>query len=378
MVAPDDIPLAMFTSIGPQTAGAAACPALCKLMDAAADDDDRSVRLKKQLRAARSYSLIDGSSSESIVTMSMHRLVQDVQRRQLAREPATWEDSVRLVASLLARAMPGVGDAATFEEAEAVAPLLTHVHSLLTGATLSTREMPTGLVPAQLLDEAAGARRRRGEYEMERELQEALLREKQAKKGEEHPHTLSAKGELASALSNSGQHAEAEEKYREVLEVTRRVLGEEHPDTLMAKGNLAYGLSKMDKHAEAVEMYRTVQPSMRRVLGDEDPETLTVMNNLADSFRELGNHKKALKKYGNVLEARRRVLGEEHPDTLRVMASLASALCDTDQYAEALEMSRTVVATMRRVLGEKHPETLLAMNIEQSAVNRIDVTDDTA
>ena len=72
------------------------------------------------------------------------------------------------------------------------------------------------------------------------------------------------------------------------------------------------------------------------------------------------------------------MLGEEHPDTLRVMASLASALCDTDQYAEALEMSRTVVATMRRVLGEKHPETLLAMNIEQSAVNRIDVTDDTA
>ena len=213
MVAPDDIPLAMFTSISPQTAGAAAaCPALCDLMGTAADEDDKHDRLKKLLRAARSYSLIEWSSSESGVTMSLHRLVQDVQRRQLAREPATWEDNVRLVASLLAHAMPGVGDAATFEEAEAVAPLLTHVHSLLTGATLSTREMPTGLVPAQLLDEAAGAHRRRGEYEMERELQEALLREKQAKKGEEHPHTLSAKSELASALSNSGQHAEAEEK----------------------------------------------------------------------------------------------------------------------------------------------------------------------
>ena len=33
MVAPDDIPLTMFMSISPQTAGAAACPALCKLMD---------------------------------------------------------------------------------------------------------------------------------------------------------------------------------------------------------------------------------------------------------------------------------------------------------------------------------------------------------
>ena len=79
----------MFKGIGlAETAAATACPALHALMAAAADDDARSDVLKAQVRAARRYSLIEWSESSGAV--SMHRLVQDVQRRQLARVAESW------------------------------------------------------------------------------------------------------------------------------------------------------------------------------------------------------------------------------------------------------------------------------------------------
>ena len=103
------------------------------------------------MRAARRYSLIE--RSESSGTVSMHRLVQDVQRRQLARVSASWKAAVRLVSALLEEAIPSVDDNATLEEARSVGPLLTHLHALM--AASPTGEMPTGLMSAGLFDKAA-------------------------------------------------------------------------------------------------------------------------------------------------------------------------------------------------------------------------------
>ena len=113
-------------------------------------------------------------------TVSMHRLVQDVQRRQLARASAGWEAAVRLVPALLKEAIPSVGDDAALEEARSVGPLLTHLHALM--AASPTGEMPTGLMSADLFDKAADAHERRGEYAKQLKLRR--LCERRAAKGE--------------------------------------------------------------------------------------------------------------------------------------------------------------------------------------------------
>ncbi|WP_327267105.1 hypothetical protein OG444_39940 (plasmid) [Streptomyces sp. NBC_01232] len=62
--------------------------------------------------------------------------------------------------------------------------------------------------------------------------------------GENHPHTLTNQGNLASWRGEAGDAAGAATATAEVLEHMVRVLGENHPDTLTARSNLAYWRSK--------------------------------------------------------------------------------------------------------------------------------------
>ena len=63
---------------------------------------------------------------------------------------------------------------------------------------------------------------------------------------------------VAVARGGDGQYAEAERIEPKVLGVKRPLLGEEHPHTLTSAGNLASSLSCQGKHAEAERIDREV------------------------------------------------------------------------------------------------------------------------
>ena len=58
--------------------------------------------------------------------------------------------------------------------------------------------------------------------------------------GPEHPHTLTARGNLARWTGEAGDAAGARDQFAALLPVRERVSGPEHPDTLTARANLAY------------------------------------------------------------------------------------------------------------------------------------------
>ena len=72
--------------------------------------------------------------------------------------------------------------------------------------------------------------------------------------GAEHPHTLSAMGNLACTYSNQGLWKEAEELRLQVMDARLKVLGAEHPHTLLAMGNLASTYSNQGRWKEAEEL----------------------------------------------------------------------------------------------------------------------------
>ncbi|WP_406673533.1 tetratricopeptide repeat protein [Nonomuraea sp. N2-4H] len=72
---------------------------------------------------------------------------------------------------------------------------------------------------------------------------------------------------LAFLLFGLGRLDEAETELRAVLEVRRRVFGEEHPDTLTSRGNLASVLGNLGRLEEAEAGHRAVLEARRRVLG---------------------------------------------------------------------------------------------------------------
>ena len=73
-------------------------------------------------------------------------------------------------------------------------------------------------------------------------------------RGNEHPGTLQAAGNLATTYRHQGRYTEAEELQVEVLEASRRVQGAGHPTTLRNARNLAKVYGHLGKHAEAAEL----------------------------------------------------------------------------------------------------------------------------
>jgi hypothetical protein len=139
-----------------------------------------------------------------------------------------------------------------------------------------------------------------GELMQARELLEQVVASSQRRLGEDHPSTLTAKGNLAATLAAEGERDEAwgsgglnelmmaRELEEQVLAGMRRRLGEDHPSTLVAKGNLAESLRMSGELMEARELFEEVLAGMRRVLGKDNPATLAAGKALARTLRALG------------------------------------------------------------------------------------------
>jgi hypothetical protein len=107
------------------------------------------------------------------------------------------------------------------------------------------------------------------------------------------------------------------------LELAERILGAEHPDTLMARENLASAYHSAGRTAEAIPIKEQVVADRERILGAEHPDTLRARGNLAVSYRSAGRTAEAIAIEEQVVADRERILGAEHPDTLRARANLA-------------------------------------------------------
>jgi tetratricopeptide (TPR) repeat protein len=194
---------------------------------------------------------------------------------------------------------------------------------------------------------------------------EALNREtlsiSQSLFGGEHPHTLTIRNNLATALNDQGKYVDAEREHRAVLAIRERMLGPEHSDVLQSRHNLGTALGAQGKNAEAEREFRAVMAVRNHILGPEHPLTLSTRNNLANALSAQGKYAEAEQEHRAILPDLERVLGPEHPTTLWSRSNLASALHYQGKF-EAEREQRAVLTVMERVLGPEHPATLSSRN----------------
>ena len=69
--------------------------------------------------------------------------------------------------------------------------------------------------------------------------------------GQNHPHTLASRNNLAGAYEAAGRLAEAIPLYERTLADRVRVLGQDHPDTLASRSNLAHAYQAAVRLGEA-------------------------------------------------------------------------------------------------------------------------------
>ncbi|MFD9061844.1 tetratricopeptide repeat protein [Kitasatospora purpeofusca] len=178
--------------------------------------------------------------------------------------------------------------------------------------------------------------------------------------GDEHPNTLTARANLASAYWQAGRTGEAIVIEERVAADRERLLGHDHPDTLLARSNLAVSYWQAGRTGEAIVLLERVAADRERLLGHDHPDTLLARGNLASAYWQAGRTGEAIVLEERVLADFERILGDDHPDTLTARGNLAVSYWQAGRADGAVDLLRSVAEDRDRVLGPVHPDTVMS------------------
>ncbi|WP_063786933.1 tetratricopeptide repeat protein [Streptomyces sp. NRRL B-3648] len=298
------------------------------------------------LRALYRLSLVDHTPGTLHEAVRVHQLLQRAVRDTLT--PQERDLAARAAADALLDAWPDVErDTALAQALRANADALTHhaEDALYQADTAHPVLFRTG----SSLGEAGQAKAAIDHYRH-------LVSATQHHLGPDHPHTLTARLNLASWRGKAGDAAGAAAAFEHLLTDLLRVLGPDHPHTLSTRNNLAYCRQAWDP-AGAATAFEQLLTDQERVLGPDDPHTLATRNNLASCHGEAGDAAGAATAFEQLLTDQERVLGPDHPDTLATRHNLASWRWDAGDVPGAAAAFEQVLSDRERVLGPAHPDT---------------------
>ena len=159
--------------------------------------------------------------------------------------------------------------------------------------------------------------------------------------GPDHPSTLTARDNLASAYRDAGRVDEAIPLFEQNFEDRTRILGPRHPDTLTARDNLAGAYHDAGRLDEAIPLFEQNFEDRTRILGPRHPDTLTARDNLAGAYQTAGRLDEAIELFEQNLDDRTRILGPRHPHTLTTRNNLANAYLAAGRSEEAKKLFGT-------------------------------------
>ncbi|MCX4657272.1 tetratricopeptide repeat protein [Streptomyces microflavus] len=301
-------------------------------------------------------------------TLTIHRLVQSLARLPEPTDPHRLPDAVDQArdqaAALLAHAFP-----ASIEHPESwprCRALLPHINALTRNHTSNHDTIHT----ADALGSAAHYQARQGAVALAVQAMQRVLAAHERVLGTDHPDTLIARSNLASAYLLAGDLARAISLFEDTLAARERALGTDHPDTLIARSNLASAYLLAGDLARAISLFEGTLAARERALGTDHPDTLTSRNNLAHAYEKAGNLARAIPLFEGTLADSERVLGTDHPETLTSRSNLVSAQRVGWDPARVILTYEGTLAARERVLGADHPDTLTSRNNLASAYER--------
>ena len=194
--------------------------------------------------------------------------------------------------------------------------------------------------------------------------------------GVDHPHTLTARNNLASFLGEAGFGDEAIEHFRSLVADQIRVLGNHDPATVTSWSNLASLLGQSGRVDEAIGELRDLLDDQTRVVGADHPALFVIRNNLAELLGQVGHVEEAITESRDLLDDRERVLGADHPDTLKSRNNLARMLGNVGHVDDAIIEFRCLREDQIRIVGADHPDTLRTRNNLATFLGEVGRVDD--
>ncbi|MEV6821461.1 tetratricopeptide repeat protein [Nocardiopsis dassonvillei] len=313
----------------------------------------------------RRLNLVTGTSSTSHggdkaasnnALVSTHHLIQRATREHASTRPT--RNSVRALAEALVQAWPKIEHNAALGQQLRSNTTALRSHHTVEGRSsedwLWESDEYTVLFRAgQSLGEAGQASEAVAHWQHVAETAHQRL-------GPDHPHTLTARNNLASWRGHAGDAAAAAHAFQDLLTDQLRILGPNHPDTLTARSNLAHWHGEAGDPNAAATSYQDLLTDQLRILGPDHPDTLTTHSNLASWRGHAGNAAAAAHAFQDLLTIRTRFLGPDHPHTLTTRNNLAHWHGEAGDPNAAATSYQDLLTDQLRVLGPDHPHTLTA------------------
>jgi tetratricopeptide (TPR) repeat protein/DNA-binding XRE family transcriptional regulator len=163
-------------------------------------------------------------------------------------------------------------------------------------------------------------------------------------------------------LRECALYAEAEPLFLRALHMRERLLGTEHPDTAETLNNLAVLYSRQGQYTQAEPLYQRTLSIRERQLGAEHPDTADTINNLAILYYQQGNYKQSEAFHLQALRIREQQLGPEHYITAESLNNLAALYYQQVRYEEIEPLLLRALRIHERQWGLEHPDVAPALH----------------
>jgi tetratricopeptide (TPR) repeat protein len=298
------------------------------------------------------YSL--AKSKEDKLSFTVHRLVQDVMRRNESED----EQNHNCAAALRWVNSGFVGEPDDVRSWPVLEPLAAHARAVAEEADRRSIPEPT----ARLMSQLGILLYRRAEWSQAEPMFRRALAIDEQSYGPDHPAVATRLNNLAGLLYDTNRLAEAEPMFRRALAIDEKSYGAGHPEVATDLNNLALLLRATNRLAEAEPMFRRALAIDEKSLGPEHPKVAKRLNNLALLLGDTNRLAEAEPLYRRALAIGEKSLGAE--DTLVGIAlnNLASFLDHTNRLAEAEPLYRRALAIWEKSFGVEHPEVAKALH----------------
>jgi serine/threonine protein kinase/DNA-binding SARP family transcriptional activator len=221
------------------------------------------------------------------------------------------------------------------------------------------RDQP--LVAAAIHQAVGDAYQGVGDYPLAIQHLSAAHKLRAAHFGPDHPETLTALNNLATAYLKSGRTVEAV-RLLEELRVRQRQMPSPWDHALGVVHNLAMAYSDAGRTGEAIQLLEQVRDQQTQKLGPDDPSTLTTLHALAGIYQQAGRTAEAIRTLEEVRDQQTQRLGANHPHVLATLHSLALAYRTAGRAADASQLFEQVAEQRGKQLGSGHPHTLSTLH----------------
>jgi len=366
----------------------------------------------EMLEALLAFSLIKRLAENHL--LSLHRLVQVVQRERMTHEEQRlWAERIVCAMNAIIPREPKDEESVWpqcqryLEQAQACDVLIEEYHLLIPAAvellertstylcerglynlaeplfwrTLHLCELQVGpehLKVAMILNGLAQLNYEEGKYAEAEALRVRALRilEQQGQAAYPYPMVIALNG-LAFIYIERGKYAQAEPLFQRALRIWDEQVGEPHPQQAFLLFGLATLYAELGKYAEAEPLHLQALSIREQQLGPEHLRVAYSLNALAAVYVAQGRHEEAELLYQRALRIREQRLGSEHFKVSIVLKELANLYTKQGKYAEAESLYLRALRIREQHLGPENQfvaELLLDFANFQKAQGRLQKT----